>query len=175
VTSGEEWRRRVRRVRADRAAAKRRHPASRRTQPDRPGMLRAVPAQPHHQPPSPAATPTEESPMPNPASPTADDHRTQLRALLAQAGEYAAALDEIAHDDPRRLPDVARQLVHWHGQLAAVLFGIVGTPGADRGVTVADALTAVAEAAALSHANPISPWEHAARLFDPQAPGQDEA
>ena len=70
---------------------------------------------------------------------------------------------------------MARQLVHWHGQLAAVLFGIVGTPGADRGVTVADALTAVAEAAALSHANPISPWEHAARLFDPQAPGQDEA
>jgi hypothetical protein len=175
VTSGEEWRRRVRRVRADRAAAKRRHPASGRTQPDQPGMLRAVTDQPDRQPSSPAATPTEESTMPNPADPTADDYRTQLRAQLAQAGEYAAALDEIAHDDPRRLVDVARQMVHWHAQVAAVLLGIVGTPEADRGVTVADALTAVAEAAALSHANPISPWEHAARLFDPQTPGEDEA
>ena len=113
--------------------------------------------------------------MPNPADPTADDHRTQLRALLAQAGDYAAALDEIARDDPRRLLDVARQMVHWHAQLATVLLGIVGTPEADRGVTVADALTALAEAAALTRANSISPWEHAARLFDPQAPDQDEA
>lgn len=108
--------------------------------------------------------------MPNPANPTADNYRTQLRAQLVQAGDYAAALDEIAHDDPRRLLDVARQMVHWHAQLATVLLGIVGTPEADRGVTVADALTAPAEAA-----DPISPWEHAARLFDPQTPGQDEA
>jgi hypothetical protein len=167
VTSGEEWRRQVRRLRADRAAAKRRHPASGRTQPDRPGMLRAVPAQPDGQLLAEAADPImKENTMTDPANPTADDHRTQLHGLLAQADHYAAALDEIAHDDPRRLVDVARQLVHWHAQVAAVLVGIVGTPEAERGVMLAGALTALAETAPATHANPVSEWEHAAREFE---------
>lgn len=85
MTSGEEWRRQVRRVRADRAAARRRHPASGQAQPDRPGMLRAVPAQTDRQPPGPAAIPTEETPMP--------DQRDNVAALRAQL------LDELARVD----------------------------------------------------------------------------
>jgi hypothetical protein len=164
VSSGEEWRRRVRRVQADRAAARRRHPASGRAQPDRPGMIRMMPAttepdQHDHEPPVQAAQTTEERTMPNPANPTVGDHRTQLRSLLAQAASFAAALDDIARDDPRRLPDVARQMVTWHAHLAAVLVGIVGTPQAELGVTLAQAVSTVAE--------PVSMWEYAARLFDP--------
>jgi hypothetical protein len=157
VSSGEEWRRRVRRVQADRAAAKRRHPASGRAQPDRSGMIRMMPAstepaQHDHEPPVQAAQTTEERPMPNPANPTADDHRTQLRSLLAQAAGFAAALDDIARDDPRRLLDVARQMVTWQVQLAAVLLAILGAPpGAD----------------AASQPKPVSMWEYAARQFDP--------
>lgn len=162
LSADEDRERQARRTRAVRRAARRRHPSA-RGQPA--AQLRAVPANPT----------MKENTMPDPANPTADGYRAQLRSLLVQADDYAAALDEIAHDDPRRLVDVARQMVHWHAQVATVLLGIVGTPEADRGVAVADALTAMAEAAALSHANPISPWEHAARLFDPQAPGQDEA
>lgn len=110
--------------------------------------------------------------MTSPANPTADDYRTQLRALLAQAGEYAAALDEIARDDPRRLLDVARQMTTWHAHLAAILFRIVGAPLAEHGMTLADALTLTAEAA--SHPKPASMWEHAARLWE-QPSGPDEA
>jgi hypothetical protein len=67
MSTGEEWRRRVRRVRADRAAAKRRHPASGRAQ-DRPGMIRALPAQSDRQ-------------LPDPTSPTNEE--TNLTALPA--------------------------------------------------------------------------------------------
>ena len=170
MTSGQD-RRAARRTEAARRAAKKRHPASGRALTDQPGRLRAVP---DCQLPAEAANPTmKENPMPDPANPPADDHRTQLRALLAQAGDYAAALDEIARDDPRRLLDVARQMVTWHAQLATVLLALVGTPEADRGVMIADALTTLA--APFTHPNPISPWEHAARLFDPQAPSRDEA
>lgn len=174
MTGGAEWRRQVRRLRADRAAAKRRHPAGGRAQPDRPGMIRLLPAQPYSQPPAPGAASTEESTMPNPANRAADDCRIQLRALLAQADDYAAALDQIARDDPRRLVDLARQMTTWHAQLAAVLLGVVGTPEADRGVLVTDALTALAESAPFTHAKQVSAWEHAARQFDPP-PGQDQA
>jgi len=132
-----------------------------------------MPDQPDRQPPGQAATPTEESTMPNPANPAADDYRTQLRTLLAQAGDYAAALDQIVRDDPRRLLDVARQMTTWHAQLATVLLGIVGAPLAERGVTLADALTITAEAA--SQPKPISRWEYAARLFDPSAEGDTGA
>ncbi len=107
--------------------------------------------------------------MPDPA----DDHRTQLHALLAQADDYAIALDEIAHDNPRRLLDVARQMIHWHAQVATVLLGIVGTPEAHRGVIVAGALTTMAEAATLTHAKPVSQWEHAARIIEQQATEPD--
>ncbi len=113
--------------------------------------------------------PDKETDMPDP---TADDHRTQLRTLLAQTGDYAAALDEIARDDPRRLLDVACQMTTWHAQLATILFHIVGCPLAERGVTLADALTVTAETA--SHPQPASMWEHAARLWE-QLPGPDEA
>lgn len=95
--------------------------------------------------------------MPDPSNQTADDYRTQLRTLLGQAGDYAAALEEIAHDDPRRLIDVARQMVTWHAQLATVLVGIAGTPEADRGVMLAGALTDMAEAASFTQATPPSP------------------
>jgi hypothetical protein len=154
VTSGEEWQRQVRRVRADRAAARRRHPASGRARPDQPGMLRALPST-TRQPAGLVPQPDKETDMPDP---TADDHRTQLRALLAQADDYAAALDQIARDDPRRLLDVARQMTTWHAQLATVLLGIVGTSEAGCGVIVAVTLTALAEAAPLIHAEPPSLW-----------------
>lgn len=112
--------------------------------------------------------------MPNPADLPADDHRTQLRALLAQADDYAAALNHVVSDDPRRLLDVARQMTTWHGKLAAVLLSIL-SPEAERGMAVAGALTALAEAVPFTHANAVSAWEHAARQFDPQPPGQDQA
>jgi hypothetical protein len=178
VTDGAEWRRRVRRVQADRAAARRRHPASGLVQPDRPGMLRAVPAHPDYQPPTQAADTTDttkETDMPSPANPPAGDRHDQLRALLAQADDYAAALEEIARDDPRRLLDVARQMTAWHAQLATVLFGVIGTPEAERGVMLAGALTDMAEAVPLTHANPTSRWEHAARLWESEPTGPDEA
>jgi hypothetical protein len=59
VNSGDEWARLVRRTQAERAAAKRRHPASGHAQPDRPGVLRAVPAQPDRQPLGPLGNPEE--------------------------------------------------------------------------------------------------------------------
>jgi hypothetical protein len=61
VTADEDWRRQVRHTRAARRAARRRHPASGRAQPDRPGMIRVVPTQPDRQPPGPAANPIEEN------------------------------------------------------------------------------------------------------------------
>jgi hypothetical protein len=81
VTAGKEWRRQVRRTQAARRAAQRRHPASGQAQPDRPGMIRLVPAQPDRQPP----VPTEETPMP--------DKPGRVAALRAQL------LDELAHID----------------------------------------------------------------------------
>jgi hypothetical protein len=113
--------------------------------------------------------------MPSPANPPAGDRRDQLRALLAQADDYAAALEEIAGDNPRRLLDVASQMTAWHAQLATVLFGVVGTPEAERGVMLAGILADVAEAVPFAHAQPVSPWEHAARHFDPQPLNQDKA
>jgi hypothetical protein len=102
-------------------------------------------------------------------------HRDQLRALLARASEFTAALDEITHDDNRRLLDVGAQLVTWHAQLATVLLGIVRTPEAERGVTLAGALTATAEAAPAGKGKPPSKWEMAARLFEQPADDPGEA
>lgn len=61
MTSGAEWRRRLRRVQTERAAAKRRHPATGRARPDQPGTLHAVPNQSDRQPSGPAAATTEET------------------------------------------------------------------------------------------------------------------
>lgn len=105
---------------------------------------------------------------------TAEDHYGQLRSLLAQADDFAAALDHIVRDDRRRLADVAHQMVAWQAQLAAVLLGIVGTPEADRGVIVADGLTAMTEAADFIKANRVSPWELAAREFEHAAEPPDQ-
>ena len=63
----DDWARQVRRVRADRAAARRRHPANGRAQSDQPGMLRAVPGQPDDGPPSLAAQDNPGDTMTNPA------------------------------------------------------------------------------------------------------------
>ncbi len=107
--------------------------------------------------------------MPNPADLPAND----LRTLLAQASDFAAALDEIAQDDPRRVLDVARQMTVWHVQLATALHGILG-PEAERGMAVTDALTTLAEAVPDAHADPFSAWEHTGRQFDPQPPGKNQ-
>lgn len=85
MTSREEWRRQVRRTQAARRAARRRHPASGQIQPDRPGMLRALPAQPDRPPPALAANTTEETSMP--------DQRDNVAALRAQLLEELARID----------------------------------------------------------------------------------
>ena len=87
-------------------------------------------------------------------TPAADGHRGRLRSLLAQAGSYAAALDEIAQDDPRREANVVRQLRAWRRQLGATLDNFGATPR-DEPI--------------------LSPYEWAARQFDPayqDSPGQ---
>lgn len=88
MTGGDDWARQVRRVRADRAAARRRHPASGRAQPDRPGMIRAVPAQPDRQPSGPAADRSQEIDVTDQPNDTA-----ALRAhLLDQLASTDAAI-----------------------------------------------------------------------------------
>ena len=157
----------MRRTQAAQRAARRRHPAVSQARLDQPSMLRGVAVQPDRQLPAEAANPTmKENTMLDPANPPADDHHSQLRSLLAQADDFAAALDHIARDDRRRLADVDRQMVTWQAQLAVVLLGIVGTPEADRGVLVADALTLMTEAGQIINASRVSPWELAAREFE---------
>ena len=73
-------------------------------------------------------------------TPATDDHRARLRELLAHAGSYAQALDDIAHDNPRREADVMRQLAAWHARVGALL---------------------------PKDKPPATPYELAARQFDP--------
>ena len=82
-------------------------------------------------------------------SPATDDHRGRLRALLVQAGEYAAALDQIAEGNPRREADVISQISVWHDQLSTALVGIVTSD---------------------SQGDRISVWEWCARAFEPTRP-----
>lgn len=91
MTGGEDWASRMRRAQADRAAARRRHPASGRAQPDRPGMLRAVPAQPDHQPPptTAAAVTDEENTMTNPADAYLDAMHDQASQRLGHIATTA--------------------------------------------------------------------------------------
>ena len=89
-------------------------------------------------------------------TPAADDHRGQLRALLVQAGELAAALDEIAQDNPRREADVIRQLRAWRRQLGATLDNLGGT--------VEDLPTPTTKETAMS--NPSIPADHNSAYLD---------
>jgi hypothetical protein len=88
VTSGEEWRR----VQADRAAARRRHPASGRSQPV---QLRAVPSQPDNQLPGPAPNTTQEDQM-------SDQHANT---------EPATVLANLEHDLGYPVSPIVRQVV----------------------------------------------------------------
>ena len=79
---------------------------------------------------------------------TTADHRGQLRQLLAHAGSYAQALDDIGQADPRREADVISQISVWHNQLGTALLRIMTTGSAGE---------------------PISVWEWCARTFEPAA------
>jgi hypothetical protein len=82
-------------------------------------------------------------------APATEDHRGQLRALLVQAGEFVAALDQIAQGNPRREADVISQIAAWHHQLGTALAGIITSD---------------------SQGDRISVWEWCARAFEPATP-----
>lgn len=92
-------------------------------------------------------------------TPATDDRRGELRQLLAQGADFAAALADIAQDDPRREADVIRQVRAWRRQLGTILDHFAATPA------IADQASAISRQIRAEGKRP-SPFEIAARLIE---------